>query len=151
MNMIEALTAFAAEVETLPLRDSQLQHSIDGLVYTSTKLPCSKGLEVLTSLTALLGRGLTKQVATGDMSGINLATLTSLAEAAMRVGVVDVIRQLLSQTSVGTLRSGGQPGSAGGNVSVHLDTHFAGEYMHLLKVCVLAVAHNFRGPTLGVL
>lgn len=150
MNTIEDLTAFAAELERLPLRESQVQHTIDGLMYTSTKLPCAKGLEVLASLTALVGRGLVKSIATGDMTGINLATLTALAEAALRVGVVDVLRSLLTQTSVGTLRSGGQTGTGGGNVAQHFDSHFAGEYVHLLKVCVLAAAHNYKGFTLGV-
>lgn len=151
MSILDDLQAFATEVQALPLRDHQITHTIDGLVYTSTKLPCQKGLDVFFATLAMVGRGLTHRLATGDLAGLDLSVLATLAEQAIRHGAVEVAKDLLGQTTCGTLRSGGLVGSKmAGNVKAAFDAHFSGEYLHLLRVCLFVMAHNFRGPTLGV-
>lgn len=150
MSILDDLQAFAAEVQALPLRDNQIVHTIDGLVYTSTKLPCEKGLDVFFATLSIVGRGLMHRVSTGDLAGLDLSVLAALAEQAIRHGAVGVAKELLGQTTCGTLRSGGQVGQLGGNLKAHFDAHFSGEYLHLLKVAIFVMAHNFRGPTLGV-
>ncbi len=147
--IFDDLIKFAAEIDTINLRDSQIVVTIDGLTYTTTKLPCSKGIEVWTHLSALLGP-VFPAVMTGKFAGLDPRVVAKVAEQALRLGLVPVLKDLLSSTSVDRLRSGGLTGETGGNVRAHFDTHFAGEYLHLLKVCVLAAAHNLRGPSLGV-
>lgn len=151
MSTLDDLQAFSAQVQSLPLRDNQIAHTIDGLVYTSTKLPCQKGLDVFFATLAMVGRGLTHRLATGDLAGLDLSVLATLAEQAIRHGAVEVAKELLGQTTCGTLRSGGMTGQTGGNVKAAFDSHFSGEYLHLLKVVIFVMGHNFRGPTLGVL
>lgn len=144
-----ALLAFAAELKAVDLKTSTVQHRIDGVMYTSTKFPARVGLELMPRVTALVGSGLLRLVAAGDMQTLPIdrlaAALVAVADRALRDGLVPLVLDLLRHTQCGAFRDGGQ----GPITPDKFDTHFAGEYMHLLKVCALALAHNFRGPTFG--
>jgi hypothetical protein len=58
------------------------------------------------------------------------------------------VRDLLSSMQCGSREPGGPV--VGALTPAVADVHFAGEYIHLIKVCVFSLAHNYRGPTLGV-
>lgn len=144
-----ALLAFAAELRSIDLKPSTIQHKIDGVTYTSTKFPARTGLELLPRVTTLVGSGLLKLIATGDGDGVPIdrlaVAMVAIADRAMRDGLVPLVLDLLACTQCGAFRGGGD----GKITPDKFDEHFAGEYMHLLKVCALALAHNFRGPTFG--
>lgn len=142
---IASAIAFGEEIKALDCKPGFVQLRIDGLMYTSTKLPASAGLALWPRVTALLGAALTKAVVTGESSDMDPGVLVRLAERAMRDGLVDLIRDLLARTDCFCLRSTGKPGK----VAEDFDAHFAGEYAHLLKVCVFVLTHNLRGPTYG--
>lgn len=142
---------FAAELRALDCKPATVQHTIDGLVYTSTKLPFSVGVELFTRLTALIGNGIMRALATGQgLADVDLgeiaAALVGVSERAMKDGLMPTIRDLLARMQCGSRVPGGP---VVGPLAGKLDDHFAGEYVHALKVCVFSMAHNFRGPTLG--
>ena len=140
-EFIASATAFEQRLAREDLKRSTVQVEIDGLMYTSTKLPASIGLEIWPRLIALFGAALTRAMATGE--GIDFL---GLASRAMDDGLMPLVRDLLQRMQCNKLRSTGK----GGRVVKDFDEHFAGEYGHLLRVCLLAVAHNLRGPTYGV-
>lgn len=146
----EALLAFAAEMAALNLRPSTIQHKIDGVTYTSTKLPARVGLELMPRVTTLVGSGLLRLIATGEVDALPIdrlaSALVAVADRALRDGLAPLVLDLLASVQCGAFRDGGE----GKITADKFDSHFAGEYLHLLKVCALALAHNFRGPTFGV-
>lgn len=144
-RMLSGVQAFAAELKRLDCKPRQVQFAIDGLMYTSQKLPASVGLELWPRVTALLGSAFTRAVASGDASGIDAGALLRVADRAMRDGLVPLARDLLVRMKCGKLHTTGQPG----DVLADFDEHFAGEYPHLFKVLAFALAHNLRGPTYG--
>jgi hypothetical protein len=144
-GMLASALAFGEELKALDCKPAFVQLKIDGLVYTSTKLPASRGLELWPRVTALLGAALARAVVTGDGSGIGADAILRLAERAMTDGLLPLVRDLLSKTDCSNV---GRTGKAG-RVMDGFDDHFSGEYGHLLKVCVLALTHNLRGPTYG--
>jgi hypothetical protein len=145
----KALLAFAADLRAVDLKPSTVQHKLDGVMYTSTKLPARVGLELLPRITTLLGAGMLRLVATGEGEGLSIdrlaAALVATADRALRDGLVPLVLELLANTQCGALRDGGE----GKFTPDRFDSHFAGDYLHLLKVCALVLAHNFRGPTFG--
>lgn len=147
-NAAKGVSEFAAELRALNLRESTIQFKIDGITYTSTKLPARTGLELWPRVTALLGAGLLRLIVAGESElGMDklAAALVVVSERAMRDGLVPLVLDLLARMQCGALRGGGQ-----GQITPDVfDTHFAGEYGHLLKVCAFALAHNLRGPTYG--
>ena len=146
--MLGAALAYAKELKSANVRDRTVQLTVDGLVYTSTKLPASVGLELWPRVAALLGAALTRAAATGEVEeGTDYgAAIVKVADRAMRDSLIPLVRDLLARMKCGKLYSTGEAG----DVLSDFDEHFAGEYLHLLKVCVFAIAHNLRGPTYGV-
>lgn len=144
-----ALVAFAAEMRSIDLKPSTIQHKIDGIMYTSTKFPARTGLELMPRVTTLVGAGLLRLVATGEGESMPIDrlafALVAIADRALRDGLVPLVLDLLAHVQCGAFRDGGD----GKITPDKFDSHFAGEYVHLLKVCALALAHNFRGPTFG--
>ncbi len=144
-----AIMAFAAELRAVDLKPSTIQYRIDGVTYTSTKFPARVGLELMPRVTALVSSGLLRLVAVGDLDTLPIdrlvASLVAIADRALRDGLVPLVLDLLARVQCGAFRGGGQ----GPITPDKFDEHFAGEYVHLLKVCALALAHNFRGPTFG--
>ena len=141
------IAAFGKSIAGVDMKPSQVQFAIDGLTYTSTKMPASTGLEIWPRLIALVGSTQLKRIATSDGLDIG-ATLVSFSQQAMNDGLLPLCLDLLGNVQCGALRL---PGAANqsGPVAPHFDQHFSGEYEHLLKVCAFAVVHNLRGPTLG--
>lgn len=135
---------YLRELAGVDFKPGQVQHRIDGVMYTSAKLPTSIGLELWPRITALLGAALTRTVATGE-GEVDFGMIQRIAEAAARVGLVPICADLLQRVQCGKLRSTGKPGA----VMSDFEEHFAGEYAHLAKVCGFALAHNLRGPTYG--
>ena len=139
------LMAFAPKIKELNCRDRTVQFQIDGLTYTSTKWAASVGLELWPRLTALLGSAFTKGLATGDFDSVGLDAIVYVADRAIKDSLIPLVRDVLSRMSVDKLYPLLQPGK----VLEQFDEHFAGEYVHLLKVCIFAIAHNIKGPTYG--
>lgn len=148
-NVAERVKAFAAKIKKTDLRANVVQLEIDGVMYTSTKLPARVGLELLPRVTGLLGAGLLRLVVTAEVEELGadriMAALVMVSERAMRDGLVPLVLDLLRNTACGKLRGSGEDGPVG----PAFDDHFAGEYGHLLAVCAFVLAHNFKGPTLG--
>lgn len=142
------LSGFLAELQKLDKRPKMVQFEIDGICYTSSKLPALLGLDVWTRLAAALGDGVVRVLATGGE--MDASAFVLVARALARDGVVDVLRDLMKSTKCGAI--GGHPASGKplqGDLLPHFDDHFAGEYLHLLKVVIFLVAHNLGGPTYG--
>lgn len=146
--VVTMLSDFFAEIRDLDCKPHTIQFEIDGLTYTRTKLPCGDGLDLLPRVVALLGNGLASMLTTGsdDLSDLGIDVLVAVAERAMRDGLEPVCRTLLARTKCDKLRP---DGAKGGDVLPVFDAHFSGEYVHLLKVCIFALAHEYRGFTLG--
>lgn len=123
------------------LRERTIQLEIDGLIYTSTKLPASKALDLLPTAESIMRKVLF------DQREISIEAF----EAAFRspIGTMQslmpLMRDLLAQIQCSEVR-GGKPGF----VMPKFDEHFSGEYRHLLRVCFFSMVHNFGGPTYGV-
>lgn len=144
-KLLDGAMTFATALSGVDCKPRTVQHTIDDLVYTSTKVPASIGLELLPRVTALLGAGLTRAIATGDAADLDAGAVVRVADRAMRDGLVPLVRDLLQRMKCS--RTPAYPN--GGDVLADFDEHFAGEYLHLAKVCAFALAHNFRGPTYG--
>lgn len=144
------ILAFRRELSAIDMRPNVLQHRVDGVMYTSAKLPARVGLELGPRVISLLGPGLARLLAAADSDEIPVdklaAALVIVAERAMRDGLVPLALDLLARTQCAAFRGGGD----GPITADRFDDHFAGEYLHLIKVCALVLAHNFRGPTVGV-
>lgn len=143
-SLLDGLVAFAAALGSEDMRPKTKALKIDGLRYSSTKLGAMAGLELLPRVTSLLGP-LARGLATGDTDGLSIESMLRVADRAQRDGLEALVRALLDKVTVDELAGIKSPG----RVVDDLDDHFSGEYMHLLKVCVFALAHNLRGPTRG--
>lgn len=148
-EVLEA-ASFATALAKRDMKPGVVQVEIDGLVYTSQKLPASVGLALWPRLVSLLGRGVTEALATGDVDNVDwLSTLIRISDRAMQDGLGPIVAGLLARMQCNKRRGFTDGGPIGPGDGSAFDEHFAGEYLHLLKVCVLAVAHNLRGPTYG--
>lgn len=135
---------FGARLAELDCTPSTLMFEVDGLLYTSTKWPAAQGLRIWPRLILLLGEDLLKSIATGEIGEIDfIVAAVRIAERAQ--GFDLLVKDLLCRMQCGQRRGK----TDGGLVVEAFDTHFAGEYAHLLRVCALAIAHNLRGPTFG--
>jgi hypothetical protein len=137
---------YAREIHALDLTPHTVQHRIDGLMYTSTKIPAQRGLDLLPRVGAILGPALSRALAVGVSVELTPALITVLSDRAANGGLIPIVRDLLF--AVKCDRLAGEIGRAGDVLPV-MDEHFAGEYLHLLKVCIFSLAHNFRGFSLG--
>lgn len=154
--MIERIQSLLAKFAALDLRANTVQCEIDGLVYTSTKWPARVGLEIAPRVAALVGAGVMRLVMSGargddiDLDQV-MGAIVQLSDRAIRDGLVPLVLSTLANTQCNRLRGemtgDGQPKA--GPVADSFDSHFAGEYGHLLAVCLFVLVHNLRGPTLG--
>lgn len=126
--------------------------TIDGLVYTNTKLPTSKGLEIIPLLISVLGEDLMKvivfQVKLDPKQAAAIAM--EVAKRLSQVGIVELAQTLVSKMKVNQYMLGDET-AEGGPVLAQFDAHFAGEYQHLANVLMFSIRHNFQGPTRGSL
>lgn len=146
-NLINEALNFIESLKSVDLKPRTVAHKIDGRVYTSTKFPTMIGLELGPRAGALFGAAFAKDWATGETSGWSASTLVRVSEKAAQVGLWDFAVALLSAVKCNALQ--GIEGNAGALTAEAINEHFAGEYLHLLKVCSFVFSHNFRGPTLG--
>lgn len=140
---------FFSEIRALDCKPMAVSMEIDGIKYKSTKWPAGDGLDLWVRLGRVLGSGLTRMVATGDVENVDelavIGALVAVCEKAQQESLELLARSVLRGVTSAALR-----GDKQGNVVDHFDEHFAGEYGHLLKVCAFAIAHNLKGPTFGV-
>lgn len=142
--MTEVL-AFIKELAPFDFKPRSVQRDIDGIVYTSDKFSAYVGFELGPRLGVLLGSAF-RGMATGTGDGLDVASLTAICDRAMRDGLAPTVDALLSHVKCNKLKHiAGQQG----DLRPYIGEHFAGEYVHLLKVCAFVIAHNFRGPSLG--
>jgi hypothetical protein len=137
---------FVGKLRALDCKPMAVHLEIDSLVYTSAKWPASIGLDLWPRLTALLGPGLEAALVRGDSLGeLGIGVIVQVARAAVRDGLLPLVRDVLGSMSCNQLRTTGK----GGEVMPAFDRHFAGEYEHLARVALFALVHNLRGPTYG--
>lgn len=144
------LVSYWQSLKDTDFKPSTIQAPIDDLMYTSTKIPAVAGIALWPNIVGLLGAGMTRMISTGEEApgaADAWAAVVTVADRAARLDFVGLLKSLLANVQCGKLK--GPAGFAEGKVLTHFDTHFSGEYLHLLKVCALALAHNFRGPTYG--
>lgn len=137
-----------APIFSADVKPKMVQHTIDGICYTSVKLPAMLGLEVWTKLAAIVGDAVVKAVASGSLADMDAAELLALvARAASKEGLGPVLLDLFSHTKVGAIA--GNPKEQGALTPETFDKHFAGEYLHMLKAVAFVIRHNLAGPTFG--
>jgi hypothetical protein len=145
-GLIEALTAHVKEVQALDLKPHKVFMEIDGLTYDSTKLPASVGLEILPKVVSLMGSVSTKSLMLGHLEEVDpQELLLRVAFQAMQIGLAPLLKDLLASTNVSSLANTG----AHGNCGKAFDSHFSGEYLHLMKVAYFVGCHNLSGFTRG--
>lgn len=139
----EQYRQYAEGLFALDFKRKVVQYRIDGIMYTSEKLPASRGLEVW----PVANRIIALVFASGQIS---IETVTrALGRPSDVMGALQpIMKDLVSCIQCGKIR--GEIGESDGPVAPYFDQHFAGEYDHLLRVCFFAMLHNFAGPTLGV-
>ncbi len=142
------LAVFTSSLEPSNLRERSVQVEIDDILYTSTKFSARRGLEILPRVGALLGAALTPIMSAGESGDFDLRVFEEVADRAMRDGLGPLAIDLLSSMDCNALK--GQKDNCG-NVAQEFDEHFAGEYVHLIKVLLFSLYHNFRGFSRGSL
>lgn len=148
MSVAAEALRFLNRLQGVDCKPPSVMMEIDGLRYTSSKIPASIMLDLMPRVVSMLGAGATRAIALGQAPDSETVThmIAGIADRAARDGLSGLVMDLLSRVKVNRTRSNPDDG---GPVLEYFDTHFAGEYGHLLKVCVFAVAHNLRGPTYG--
>ena len=125
---------------------------IDGITYTTTTRPATRGLEILPKLVDLVGEdGITLLMATTDEDQNSLmanreimaALVTGIASRATEGGLL-VLRELLELTTCDKSKIGDN--YIEGSVYKNFDDHFAGRYMHLINVAVWVGRVSFGRP-----
>jgi hypothetical protein len=131
-------------------RDPIVTEEIDGIVYTSTKLPATKALSLHARVARVLGdEGLHALVVSGlGARQVPPAVyLTAVQRILERLGDdVALPRDLCAELKANALRPTGE-----GRVQPVFDRHFAGEMPHMFEVCLFILRHNILGFTLGSL
>lgn len=135
------LIAFAKVIRDLDLKQRVLQHEIDGIMYTSTKLPAEPAGRLLPIVTRMV-LPMLRASGAGDALGV----LENLASSAVDDDWIGVSKRLLDRTDCGKL----QGRDKSGRVLSEFDEHFAGEFPHLARVTIFVALHNFWGFTRGV-
>lgn len=148
-GLITELLDFDAQLKRTGMESGVVTMPIDGIRYTNAKLPTSLALPIWPRLGQMLGSAGLRRVATGEGALDFAAMLANMSAVAERVGLVPLCTDLLSHTTVDRYRHRPVVPGDSGSVMDEFDEHFRGEYLHLLKVCGFAIAHNLRGPTLG--
>lgn len=128
---------------------------IDDLTYTTTTLPATQGLIILPKLVSLVGEnGMTLLMATSEEGQASLmankevtaALMAGIAERAEENNGLLVLKELLQTTVCEKgieIGSNKITGNVGGE---HFDDHFAGRYMHLIRVAIWVGRASFGQP-----
>lgn len=135
----------------MPLK--QHAEKIDGITYTTTTLPATDGLRIMPKLVDLLGEtGMALLLATSDEekeslmenAEITAALMSSIAERAAENDGLLVIKDLLASTKCDKIQIGDN--FIEGSVAENFDDHFAGRYMHLIRVAIWVGRASFGEP-----
>lgn len=130
---------------TSKYRDAVVSEEIDGITYTSSKLPATYGLDIMARVVKVVGqRGLAAMAGTLDVAIVDVFMALGVQIAEGLAADPGLPKALLRNVKCGALRPTGQ-----GDLAPAFDTHFAGEYLHLAKVLGFVLGHNFAGFTLG--
>lgn len=142
----QGISDFLQVLREKDLSDKVAQIEIDGVTYTSTKLLASRGLSLLPRLVNLFGPILDGiLVGKGENAFDPRVLLLVAARAAEDDSLPKLCKDLLADMSASEVA--GLKG--GGKVVQHFDMHFAGDYVHLVKVVLFALMHSFKAPTRG--
>ena len=136
--------SFFNELKNVDCKPNIVQLSIDGLMYTSAKIPADLGFPLLAKLGALLGPGFLQYLSTSEEDA-EMDGILRVIERASMMDTVGLVKELLQNMQCNKLSTSGDSGK----VNSDFGAHFAGEYLHMMKVAVFAVAHNMRGFTRG--
>lgn len=131
---------------------------IDGKLYRCKTFTASEGLVLFPRLVALLGEEMVNLVlATGDRQLADLlgdrkvvaAMMVKISERAAEDDGLLVLREVLKHTVY--VRRHQEPGAKAPvevpeSVYKTFDEHFAGDYMHLLNVCIWVGRASFGAP-----
>lgn len=135
---------------------------IDGINYTTTKFAATDGIIIAPMLVALLGEKLMALLFSIGGEGVealhenprvigpilaNIGLQIAKRRADGEENPAEVLKDMLQQTTCDAIRIGST--TVKGNVHEHFDTHFAGEYGHLIKVVAWVGSINFMKPSLG--
>jgi hypothetical protein len=126
---------------------------IDGKTYTCKTFPATEGLVILPKLISVLGEAVTNLVFGVDdaelaeaMSNPKIigAMLVKISERVSENDGLLVLKELLAYTSCDQVKVG----DAEINQSVYdrFDSHFAGDYMHLINVVSWVARASFGNP-----
>lgn len=128
---------------------------IDGIAYKTTTLPASVGLSVMPRLVALLGdkilpllfevggEGIEALFKDPKVIGTLISNIADRAATKMSAGEdpMGVLRDLLLKTTADKVRVGSA--EVEGSVYKSFDSHFAGDYRHLIAVVGWVGGVNF--------
>lgn len=126
---------------------------IDGANYSTTTLTATEGLVILPKLVSLLGEdGLSllmatsedEQAALWENKEVQAALIMRLAENAAQDEGLLIVRRLLQNTTCDKIKVGDQVTT--GKIADNFDSHFAGNYMHLIQVAIWVGRMSFGKP-----
>jgi hypothetical protein len=134
------------------------EKAFDGILYTTEVFSATEGLDIFAKLAAVFGSsiqyffGMAKD-GNIDLGGELIATVMSeMSGAVLRAkketgeSPLLVLRDLLVNTRCDNLNMGDTE-KVPGSVHDHFDTHFAGRYEHLIRVCIWVGSLNFIPPS----
>ena len=139
-------------------KDSVANEEIDGIVYTSSKFTCTKALSLLGRTVKVVGDPGLRSFVAANAEAFNLVFPTLVEGAAYRVYPAmvqfaygleadpELPRDLCENLKASKLLPANDEG---GPVFGAFETHFSGEYPHLISALSFVLTHNFAGFTLG--
>lgn len=128
-------------------------NTIDDKSYSCKTFPATEGLIILPKLITLLGEEVTNLVFGTDDDQLQElmgnpkvlgAMLVKISERVSEVDGLLVLKELLRYTTCEQVKVGEAEISA--SVYDRFDTHFAGDYMHLLQVVQWVARASFANP-----
>lgn len=127
--------------------------TIAGKHYSTTTLDAATSLPIMMKLLRLIPRdALTRMLGESDDEdpdswlndpGLVLDVIQHIAEKDKELDLTTLAKDLLATTTCQEVRIGDN--EVPGNVVEHFGTHFAGDFGHLLSVCIWVAGVNFFG------
>jgi hypothetical protein len=128
--------------------------AVDGRTYTTTLLPATQALVLMPKLIALFGKELTSLLLAAKDANIEAllddpetlgAVVTTIAKNAAENNGLLLLHELMRHTTTKIVLAGGSQVEA--SVFDNFDTHFAGDYLHLINVAVQVARASFIKPS----
>jgi len=137
-----------------PYHDLVVTESVDGIRYTSTKLPTMAGLNLMGRTGIALGEHGLRTLVLAKVSTLDAIMAEVIAGTAVSrvvaAGLVQLARGLVDDPELARELCQGLKTETGA-VADRFESHFSGEYPHLFKVLAFVLRHNFMGFTRGSL